>query len=206
MKIDMKKSKPILFVDFDGTICHDRYWRSLPHSYHGKVQTLLFGTDTKRVNDWMRGRYTAEEINQLVAKTMDFPYEELWELFVNDCESMEVSVDTLERLSALRDRYTVILITGNMDSFSRFTAPALNLDKYFDYISNSYYEGKHKTDNDGEIFTEYATKYGVPLNECFVIDDSKNVCATFEQLGGTAYFISLDADVNHYLGLLEAEK
>ncbi len=199
----MKKSKPILFVDFDGTICHDRYWRSLPNLYNEKIQTLLFGKDTKRVNDWMRGKYTAEEVNQFVSKAIGLPYQDLWKIFVEDCENMNIATITLERLSAIRNKYTVILITGNMDSFSRFTEPALGLDKYFDYISNSYYEGKQKTDNDGEIFTEYATKYGVSLNECIMIDDSENVCTTFEKLGGTAYIVSLEKDINQYLESLE---
>lgn len=195
-------NKPLLFVDFDGTICFERYWRSLPSDQYRKVQELLFGEDKTRVNDWMRGKYTAEEINQWMAKQIGIPYEELWQLFVNDCGTMKVSKHTLEKLSALRDRYTVVLMTGNMDSFSRFTATTLELERYFDYISNSFNEGKHKTDNDGEIFVEYAKKYGVPLSECVVIDDSPNVCAVFEQLGGTAYRVSPERNIESYLSQL----
>ncbi|MEK7192785.1 MAG: hypothetical protein AAB682_01485 [Patescibacteria group bacterium] len=34
----------------------------------------------------------------------------------------------LKKLEALRDKYVVVLITSNMDSFTRFTVPALSLD------------------------------------------------------------------------------
>jgi len=199
----MKKNKPILFIDFDGTICHDRYWRSLPSHYNEKIQNLLFRKDRIRVNDWLRGKYTAEEINEFVANEIDFPQEDLWKIFVDDCITMEVSGSVLERLSLLRKRYTVILITGNMDSFSRFTLPALKLDRYFDHISNSYHEGKHKIDNEGELFVEYAKKHGVSLKDCIIIDDSKNACSIFEEFGGTAYLVSPEKDITQYLELLE---
>ncbi len=194
--------KPILFCDFDGTICHDRYWSSLPAEQYDQVQKLLFRDDTSRVNDWMRGKYTAEQINEWLSEQTGMPYKELWGVFVADCESMKVSTETLEKLSSLRDHYTVILMTGNMDSFSRFTAPILRLQNYFDQISNSYHEGKHKTDNGGEIFKEYTGRLGVPLSECVVLDDSQSVCDTFELLGGKAYRVTSEKDINYYLALL----
>jgi len=195
-------NKPILFCDFDGTICRDRYWTSLPPEEHEQVQKLLFRENTTRVNDWMRGKYTAEEINQWLSDRAGIPYERLWDTFVSDCLAMRVSKGTLEKLSSLRNQYQVILMTGNMDSFSRFTAPKLELEKYFDHISNSFYEGRHKTDDGGKIFTDYAMRFGAPLSDCIVLDDSKNVCATFESLGGKAYRITPETTVDHFLILL----
>lgn len=197
-----RTTKPILFCDFDGTICYERYWRSLPSGQYEKVQNLLFRNDKTYVNDWMRGKYTAEQVNKKVAQEIGVPYEEVWQLFVNDCSTMRVPQEILEQLSALRSRYIVILITGNMDSFSRFTVPALGLENYFDYISNSYHEGKHKTDKKGEIFTEYANKFGTSLKECVVIDDSQNVCNTFEALGGKAYLVTSEKNIETHLAEL----
>src|SRR5271154_2261777 len=97
-------SKPILFVDFDGTICFDKYWRSLPPEKYNQIQEFVFGQDKTLLNDWMRGVYTAEEINELVAEKIDIPFEELWKLFVRDCETMQVSKEILEKLSALRNK------------------------------------------------------------------------------------------------------
>ncbi len=199
----MQTTKPILFVDFDGTICHDRYWRSLTVAKHNELQRLLFENDTTLVNDWMYGKYTAEEVNQIAAEKIGMSFKNLWVLFVNDCSTMVVPQKVLEIFSELRDRYTVMLITGNMDSFSRFTVPALNLERYFDHISNSYYEGKHKTDNGGEIFIEYAGKYGVTLKECAVFDDSKDACALFEELGGNVHHVTREYDITHYLNLYQ---
>src|ERR1700743_955547 len=105
--------KPILFCDFDEVLCHDRYWRSLSPDEYEKVQKLLFQNDTSLVNDWMRGKYTAEDINKFVSKETGIPFEKLWYVFVKDCQTMRVSQELLRNLHALRNHYTVILITGN---------------------------------------------------------------------------------------------
>lgn len=195
----MKKSKPILFCDFDGVLCHDRYWRSLSSGENEKVQELLFRNNTILMNDWMRGKYTAEEINKIVSEKTGIPYKRLWDIFVKDCKTMFVQKENLEKLNNLRNQYTVILITGNMDSFSRFTQPALGLDEYFDHISNSFQEGIHKTDNRGEIFLKYTEKYEVSIQDCIVLDNSSNVFKVFSELGGTAYLITQSKNLEYYL-------
>lgn len=199
----MNSRKPILFVDFDGTICHDKYWRSLPSQNYEAIQSLLFGNDKTRVNDWMLGKYTAEEINQFVCDKTGIPYADLWGMFVNDCATMRVPKELLSRLSAQREIFKTVLITGNMDSFSRFTVPELKLVNYFDCVSNSYDEGKHKTDNGGEIFVEYAEKYQVALTECILIDDSPGACSLFDALGGNSLLITSEKDIAFYLSKLE---
>ena len=95
-----------------------------------------------------------------------------------------------------------ILITVNMDCFSRFTVPALQLNNYFDAISNSYYEGKFKSDNGGEIFTEYIEKYSAPTESCILIDDSSSACETFKSLGGIAYRVTEEEDLVTHLSKL----
>ena len=95
-----------------------------------------------------------------------------------------------------------VLITGNMDSFSRFTVPALKLDAYFDAISNSYDEGRLKTDDGGALFLHYANRFGVPIEECVAIDDAEDVSAMFTALGGTAILVTADRTVDVILDSL----
>ncbi|ULJ81876.1 hypothetical protein MF410_31110 (plasmid) [Rhizobium sp. C104] len=149
------------------------------------MQTYLFQKNRHIVFEWMRGLHTAEEVNGMVAAALDMPFDKVWEIFVADCQSMQVSLVTLARLSRLRLVANVILVTGNMDSFSRFTVPALRLDQHFDAISNSYNEGRLKTDDGGALFMQYADQFSASILDCVVIDDSEEVCSTFAQLGGT---------------------
>jgi len=195
----MKSAKPILFCDFDGVLSHDKYWRSLLPEKYQEVQEFLFGNDKSIVNAWMRGRHTAEEVNQLVSEHIGIPFESLWGLFVQDCQTIRVSQEVLKRLSDLRDRYTVILITGNMDSFNRFTRSALRLDDYFDLISNSFDEGMTKTDEGGVLFLKYANKYEISLENCLIFDDSQNVCKTFSDLGGKSCLVTREKNLEQHL-------
>ena len=194
--------KPILFLDFDGTICFDKYWRSLPADQYEKVQELIFGKNRLMLKDWMVGKYSAEEINKYLSQALDIEYKSLWELFVKDCETMHVSENVLEKIDSLRTKYITILITGNMDSFTRFTVPALKLDTYFDYINNSSFDGKHEFENGGEIFQLLADGLGSTIQSSFLIDDSVKNCESFNDLGGTTYLIEPNRDVNYCLDLL----
>lgn len=191
--------KPILFVDFDGTICMDKYGGSLTDTEREKVQNVLLGTDRTKMNDWLRGKYTAEEINKYISEQTKIDYEYLWNIFVNDCKNMKVSKSVLETLNSLREKYVVILMTGNTDSFARFTVPSLNLEKYFDLISNSYYEQKHKLDDGGSLFLKYAEKYEVDINSCFLLDDNLKVCEVFKNLGGNVLYVTKEKLVEVYL-------
>ena len=191
--------KPILFIDFDGTLCHDRFWRSLSEEQYKKVQSLLFEENMSFAEEWMKGKHTAEEVNQFLAEQLGIPFEEIWEIFVKDAETMSVPKDVLETIGKLRERYATILITVNMDSFSRFTVPALELSNYFDAISNSYFEGKFKSDNEGEVFRDYIQKYSAPVDRSILIDDSTGACETFRALGGVAYQVTTEEDISHHL-------
>lgn len=173
-------------MDFHGTICNDRYWRSLAAEHQQALQAFLFERNVHLVDEWMRGRHTAEAINELIAAELDISYESLWSIFVADCRSMHIPADILSCLKRLRSLANVVLITGNMDSFTRFTVPALGLDRYFDAISNSFDEGILKTDDGGALFSQYADRFGSPIAECVVVDDAEDVCAAFATLGGTA--------------------
>ncbi len=191
--------KPILFVDFDGTLCYDRFWRTLPPEQNAQVHELLFGGNRTWTNEWMRGMHTSEEVTAYVAEQTGIPYEELWETFVRDASTMAVEPRLLELISKLRTKYTTVLITVNMDSFDRFTAPALKLNQYFDEMVNSYNEKRFKTDDDGAMFTDIAKKFGADIATSILVDDSEKACAVFSQLGGTALRVTKEKPTLQHL-------
>lgn len=194
------KSKPLLFIDFDGTLCHDRFWRSLPDDIYNKIN--LFVRDKKIVRSWMRGDYTSEEVNHIVAEDIGLPYEDVWNIFVNDAKNMNISQSSLETISALRETYTVILMTDNMDSFNRFTIPSLNLDRYFDYIWNSYTEKRGKNDENGKAFIDLVGKFDSKIESSILIDNSESGCKLFTQLGGKSYLVSNENNIDFWLNEL----
>lgn len=197
--------KPILFIDFDGTLCHDRFWQSIDKSSFDKIQNFLFRENKSIVKEWMLGLHSSENINQLISKKLNIPFDKIWNVFVTDCENMNISVDVLNQIKNLKKNFHVILITDNMDCLTRFTVPALKLDSYFDLIINSFDYRKFKSDNDGEIFLQILNECGSKIEDSILIDNSKDDCTTFSKLGGIARFVTSEKPLAFWLENLENE-
>ena len=177
----MKKS---LFIDFDGTICFDRFWASAPSLIKTWINQNIFQNETL-VHDWMKGYKTSEEINKYISNSTKYEYSKLWEIFVKKCREMTIEQGILAKIKSLSKSYTTILITDNMDSFRRFTLPSLKLNRYFDQIEVSTDYNSLKTDKIGEtLFEKIADKYKINLKDAILIDNSKRGCSKFEELGG----------------------
>lgn len=184
------EAKPILFIDWNGTLNDENFFRSLDAQTYQRIQEFLFGANQQMVIDWMKGKYTSEQVVAQVAHHLGIPFEDLWDVFVDDCVTMTLSTEIVDTLRSLKDRYTLILATGNMDCFTRFTVPALKLNEIFDAIHSSHEEGILKHENEGEVFLGYAKKYESPLSTAHLFDDSQNVCTIFTELGGTAHLVT----------------
>lgn len=187
-----------LFIDFDGTLCHDKFWKSAGVDVRSNIQEYLFQKNKDVVQQWMLGQYRSEDVNAILADFLRIPFSKLWKIFVEDCRKMEVSKSVLKRIGRLREQYKIILLTDNMDSFSRFTIPALRLDSYFDEIINSYDEKKSKK--------ELLPKLIESADRNFLIDDSRTACDIFENLGGTAFLVTPGQNINVRLDLLATLK
>lgn len=190
--------KPTLFVDFDGTLCHDKFWRSLDPEILEKIQAFEFGP-TGTANKWMRGEFTSEEVNESIAKELGIPYDELWKTFVDNCSNMQVSQAVLEKINSLRSTYHTVLLTDNMDSFDRFTVPALQLENYFDMIVNSYSEKKSKMENEGELILDVLRRVDSTIESSYLLDNSKDICSLFETLGGTSFLVTSEQNLEYWL-------
>ena len=191
--------KPYLFVDFSGTLSNDKYWRSLPEDKFAILQRHFFGQNMNMVRNWMRGQYTSEQINIVAANQVGMNPLELWEIFVRDCETFSVEEETLAMIQALRNKYTVVLITENMDCFDRFVVPHLNLDDYFDHICNTWNEGRLKSDENGSLFLKYA---GDGIEKAYLVDDSSSAGVVFRALGGTHFHVQGLEHTREYLAKL----
>jgi len=190
--------KPALFIDFVGTMCHDRFWKSLGEDDYARVNGFLFD-DGKLVNAWMRGDYSSEQICVILAKELNIVYPRLWDSLLGDCSSMRVAADDLGKIDKLREHYTMAIVTANMDCFDRFIVPALGLDKHFDFIVNSCNGGVFKHDGNGNesgLFEVALSKTGADINASILIDDSEKACAAFKKLGGRV----LKVDKQKFLG------
>jgi FMN phosphatase YigB (HAD superfamily) len=186
----------ILFVDFNGVISYNPFWLSLRkpqhplHTFSEPIEQTLFGE--KRIegliNEWMLGKHKSESVHQILAERLGVSFDELFAAFCEDCKTIDISEPILEKVRALRKDWYCILKTDNMDSFHRFTLPSNpQLSATFDEIHNSYLLRQLKKTNNGETFVSDATRLGVSLTNCVLIDDSASTCRMFEDLGGRVF-------------------
>jgi FMN phosphatase YigB (HAD superfamily) len=192
----------MLLIDFDGTLCLDRFWRSLDKVHFDKIQEIIFNQNFELIDDWMKGKKTAEDINRFVADKISIVYEDLWNLFVEDCKTMHIEQSNLDSIQKLREKYVVVLFTNNMDTLNRFTIPALHLDRYFDHVVNSADKGILKHEENGKIFTDTLKELNGNIFETILIDNSKKVCDLFESIGGKALFVDGERNLHYWFNTL----
>jgi FMN phosphatase YigB (HAD superfamily) len=145
----------------------------------------------------MRGRYCAEQVAEIFALAVGVPTSELLAELQAGCECMEIDPALLAAIGQLRASGTkVVLATDNMDSFTRWTVPALGLERHFDGILNSFDLGGLKEDRDAaghSPFFSLCLDSGIYRPPYLLIDDSPGVL-NVRDLGVDVITVSSPAD------------
>jgi FMN phosphatase YigB (HAD superfamily) len=197
--------KKVIFIDWDGTLSTSRFWESTKKndSNFTKIVDDFFTFEMETMNKWMKGLFNSEYINKIISDRSGIPEDQLWQSFVSDCQNMKTYPDTIELIQKIRLNCPVILVTGNMDCFTRFTVPALKLNEKFDLIINSSDIGYLKTENNGKIFFDCLKIYNrESLSESYLIDDSIKTCDLFSSLGGNVLRVNEIKDTIEYLKMI----
>ena len=154
------KKQKVIFIDWQGTLSPTNFWGHLEKSEKQADRDLFrLWADTVFINHkdqivpWMKGRYTSEDILSMAAEETQTNFDTLLKEFIIGCEKMEYSSPGIPDLvKNLRNKQIIVCIaTNNMDSFTRWTVPAMELDSLFDEILNSFYLKalKHDLDKNG---------------------------------------------------------
>lgn len=188
-KTTSKKSKPkykAIFIDWNGTLSPSKFWGHLEHLNHPdnalftKIESSLFGNLSPLLKPWMKGELTSEIVIQKIAEDSKLPYDRVLEEFIISCQKMQfVSDNVLNLIKVIRDKNVkVVIATDNMDSFSRWTVPALLLNTHFDDILDSHTLKAMKGDMDDSgkslFFDDFITRNGILPGESVLIDDSED--------------------------------
>ena len=196
------QQKKVLFIDFDGTLCHDHFFGTLSSDVRERIDRYLFHENEQKVNEWMRGKLSSEEIVGELSRELDLDYQLLWDSLTRDCQTMTLTV-LPQRLLEIRKDFVTVLMTDNMDCLMRYTVPALKLNDCFDRIVCSSDVGLLKKDADGESFKRVAKLMHMQLSESLLIDNSKNSCDTFTRLGGHSLFVDRQHSLAYWLQKLK---
>lgn len=202
-----KRIKPqkVLFVDFNGVISYDPFWASMRnpehplHPFYEPIEDLLFRGENKiedLIDEWMLGKYTSEQVHQIITDKTGAPYQAVFDIFCENCKQLDISRPILQGIQVLRKDWHCILRTDNMDAFHRFTLPANpHLVEAFDDVHCSYLLRQLKKTEGGKYFVTTVSSLGMGIGNCALIDDSISVCRLFESLGGKAYRTQSEEEV-----------
>lgn len=188
-------TKKVVFIDWNKTLSYSLFWEHLQDKNHPNHQHLpaiekwLFVDNRNIIDPWMRGEFSAEDIVGKMSRDTGIDSNMILGELRQSCEEMRYSIDNLEsvvqRIQA--NGVNVVIATDNMDTFSRFTVPAMKLDTIFDDILNSYDTGYLKDDdqpNDSiPFFDEYLAKHGWNYADAILLDDSPDKSGKYKRLG-----------------------
>lgn len=180
----------IVFIDWDGTLCHARFWQQLRGTdtkTHEKIQQLLFTKDNPIFREWMLGQRTSESVCAWLAPQLGIPEPMLWDGLLESLSFKKLPDGFTNALEDIKKRAYVVLVTDNADIFVRFVAKNLRLDEVFDHVLNSSDTMRMKRDEDGRTFVDFAKEKDIPMSKTYFIDDSEVNCTVFESTGGRAY-------------------
>ena len=179
-----EQNKPkVAFFDWFATLSSSVFWEQLKdpnHPHHNladKLEVSMFTNLGHLINPWMRGEYTTEEVLTEVSKDSGIPHDVVMEEFIAGCERMTLSAAEIPTLiDQLRDLgVRTIIATDNMDSFTRWTVPAMGLDTMFDGVLNSYDLKALKEDTENGrllFFHNFLTDNDIDPQDTVIFDDS----------------------------------
>lgn len=171
----------VVFVDWDGTLSGSRFWsRWAGTPQYRQIQETLFHDGRNLLQDWMRGRTTYAAILRHIEDKTGISYKALEDELRYSAENMSyIDPGVIEQVQALRTQgVKVVIATDNMDTFHRWTVPALRLNMLFDDILTSDAQRALKIDlnSDGmsTFFSRYFLQSGIDPSEAILLDDSSD--------------------------------
>jgi len=185
----------VIFIDWNGVLCKDVFWFSIlsnkKHPYHkllNNATLALFHEYPDRVNEWMRGELTSEEIIKSLSLQLDRRYRSdfLARRLAQDIRGMKVQQDLLQELRNLAECCFIVLATDNMDCFIEQIGKIGEVTNTVDAVLCSSIMGILKGENTTEFFQPWLKAHNLTFKDSLLIDDDALNCKSFVASEGTA--------------------
>lgn len=185
----------VIFIDWNGTLSRSLFFEQMnndKHPYHHllpSIEEWLFRKNKKLCSEWMYGKYTSESIIEMMSKDLQIDYDLLLTELRTSCENMKlISNEIPSLIKKIKEHgIRVVIATDNMDCFTKWTVPALGLERLFDEILNSFDLGIVKNDFSPEgkplFFEQFMNKYKLDYSNTLLLDDSSKTCNLLRSAG-----------------------
>ena len=177
-----------VIVDFDGTLCCERYFARLGSEALDAIAGLVFGDASGLWADpWMRGDLTSADVAAYLSGHLGQTPETILSALREGCAEMRLNPAVLEFAVDQRARgRKTALVTANMDVFTEVVAPAHALNSVFDVVLNT---SDHRTLDKAILWRKAFDSFGPGYSfaSSLLVEDSPKMAALFESLGGFAH-------------------
>lgn len=177
-----------VFIDFDGTLCFDRYFEPLGMSSLHAINHLVFSDNSQRWADpWMKGDISSQDVALYLSQHLPNSKEEILAALRLGCVNMRLNPSVLDfSLQQRKAGCRTALVTANMDVFTEIVVPYHGLDTQFDLVLNT---ADHCTLDKSFLWRKALGTFGPEFSfaKSVLIDDSPKMISLFNSLGGHAY-------------------
>lgn len=187
--------KKVIFIDWNKTLSYDLFWGHLSdssnpnHIHLGTIEKWLFIDNKIKINPWMTGDLKTKDIVKGMSRDTGIESSTILNELKHSCEVMTFCIaDIKELISSIRSKgIAVVIATDNMDTFNKYTVPALNLQNIFDDILNSHYLGHLKDEPEPAdsipFFDKYLRDHNLDYKDVVLLDDSPDNNGKYKKLG-----------------------
>lgn len=192
-EVNMKKKA--VFIDWNKTLSYSLFWEQLKDSshklnkHHGDIEKWLFVDNKHHIDPWMRGLISEDDILTQMSDDIGVSKGVIKKELALSCNNMKLCSPKIEKLirDLQKNNVAVVIATDNMDTFRKYTVPALKLGNIFDAILISSELGVLKDDKEpsGRIpfFDDYLEERGLTYADSVLLDDSPDSSGKFLSLG-----------------------
>jgi len=219
--------KQVVFVDWQGVLSNDVFWKSILTSRRHPVRHQLenklgdiFNIDRNISHDWMRGRRSSADIISAMRITLPshFGHDYLHRQLIADLIRTEINSELVELLKLYLSKAFIVVATDNMDCTAnifedlrkrayRHGGSADTLATWAslcDDIVCSSDVGKLKSEDPETFFGSWLSAYRLTFADALLIDDRAVNCEAFVSAGGSAIQWKMGSDhINELMQSLE---
>lgn len=204
----------VILLDWHQTLSVSRFWGPWLDSDDPsrrevavRMAESLFGEPSSQLDPWCRGALSAEQVVHTVAVQAGLDPLLVMEGLEASCRGMQLLSDkTLPKVDVLRGRgVRVRIATDNMDTFSRWTVPAMGLSRWFDPADLGAVKNAPLDDRGRHPFFSDLLDGLEPGARVYLVDDGHATASAVEPLGITFCHVTPDCDVVAWLDLLAEE-
>ena len=183
-----------IFFDWNKTLSNSLFWNQLAdpghirHDWHENIVNFVFVENKHLINDWMRAKFNEEYIADLIFERYGYLQDVVIGDLAESCKNMQlVSDEIFGLINKIREKgIKCVIATDNMDTFIKYTKPAMKLECFFDDFLVSFDEKVLKFDVDNDsipFFTDYLERNQLSYRDVLLVDDCIDKSGTYSRLG-----------------------